>query len=243
MLYGGQRDRFDLTFSVPSECADSLAGGASDIGIVPAVELLRLDLDIIPGAGIACHGPVRSILLITKVKPDKIRTLAADSSSRTSVVLSRVVLAERYSAEPLVISHAPDLPAMLRAADAALIIGDPALRLDPRTLPHAVLDLGHEWTDMTGLPMVFAVWAGRKVLRPSEMADAFLDSCRFGLAHRDEIARVEAQRRDLPEALAREYLTRHIVNELGERDYEGMRLFLNHARKFATLVSSGSAAE
>jgi predicted solute-binding protein len=132
---------------------------------------------------------------------------------------------------------------MLQAADAALIIGDPALRLNPHALPHTVLDLGQEWMEMTGLPMVFAVWAGHKVLPLNELAEVFNDACRFGLAHREEIARIEAQRRGLPEDLAREYLTRNIVNELGEREYEGMRLFLDHARKFATVVSSGRAPE
>src|SRR5207248_359598 len=104
----------------------------------------------------ACRGPVRSILLIAKCPAPEIRTLAADTSSRTSVELARVILSRRYGAMPVRIPHAPDLPAMLRAADAALIIGDPALALDPAHLPYRVYDLGAEWVEMTGLPMVFA---------------------------------------------------------------------------------------
>ena len=119
-----------------------------------------------------CHGPVRSILLISKVPFQQIRTLSADSSSRTSVMLSRIVLARKYGAFPEIRTHRPDLAEMLDFDDACLIIGDPALVLDPATLPFHVLDLGAEWTEMTDLPMVFAVWAERRglafrILNPS----------------------------------------------------------------------------
>ncbi len=129
---------------------------------MPSFELTRQDLEIIPGTGIACHGPVRSILLVSSRPAAQIRTLALDSSSRTSVELVRVILEHRYWVVPQTVSHAPDLEAMLRVADAALLIGDPALRLDPAALPWHVYDLGAEWVEMTGLPMVFAVWAGRR---------------------------------------------------------------------------------
>jgi predicted solute-binding protein len=238
MLHGAQRGQFDLAFSVPSECADRLAAGTADVGIVPSIELTRQPLELIPGAGIACRGAVRSILLVSKVRPEEIRTLAADSSSRTSVVLARVVLARRYQIRPALVSLPPDLPSMLEAADAAVLIGDPALRLDLQSLPYAVLDLGQEWMEMTGLPMVFAVWACRKGCMTPELAPMLLDSCRFGLQHLDEIVRLEAPRRGISEELAREYLSRHMVLELGEREYEGLRIFLSQARQFDTLVSA-----
>ncbi len=180
MLHGEQRGLFDLSFAIPAECADRLESGLADIGIVPAVELNRQKLEIIRGAGIACHGPVRSIFLISKVPYGEIRKLAADSTSRTSVALSRVILARKYGVEPEVRSHAPHLPSMLEHADAALIIGDAALVLDPADLPFHVLDLGAEWVQMTGLPMVFAVWAARAEL-PAQDPKPFLDSMRFGL--------------------------------------------------------------
>ena len=149
MLHGAERGRFELSFSVPSECADRLAAGAADIGIVPSVELPRLNLELIPGAGIACRGAVRSILLISKVRPERVRVLAADSSSRTSVALARILLARRHGAQPVVRSCPPDLAGMLEAADAALIIGDPALRVEIEGLPYAVHDLGQEWVEWT----------------------------------------------------------------------------------------------
>ena len=120
---------------------------------------------------------------------------------------------------------------MLRIADAALIIGDPALRIDPGRLPYHVYDLGAEWVEMTGLPMVFAAWAGRKSAVTPEVTELFRESCRYGRAHLEEIIAFEAPRRDFPPSLVREYLTHHIVHELGARDYEGMKLFLDYARR------------
>jgi chorismate dehydratase len=234
MLHGRQRGRFELDFRTPAGCADQLAAGAADIGIVPSFELTRQDLEIIPGAGIACHGPVRSILLISSRPAPEIRTLAADSSSRTSVELARVILDRRHGAEPEFLPHAPDLEAMLQIADAALIIGDPALRIDPASLPHHVYDLGAEWVEMTGMPMVFAVWAGRRGVVTPEVAEAFRDSCRYGRSHIEEIVASEAASRGFAPTLVREYLTRHIVHELAARDYEGMDLFLNYARLAAS---------
>ena len=239
-LRGGQKGLFDLEFCLPSECADRLASGAADIGIVPSIELPRLGLEIIPGAGIACRSEVRSILLASKVPPERIRTLAGDASSRTSNVLAQIILARRYNTEPQVRLAAPDLDAMLARADAAVVIGDPALRIDRSAYPFRFFDLGVELTELTGLPMVFAVWAGRPGLGNGYLEEVFRQSCRYGLAHIDEIAREEAAPRGLKEDFAREYLTQNVVNELGEREYEGLRLFLKYAAEFAMVEPSGS---
>ncbi len=233
MLHGPQRGLFDLDFRIPAECADRLAAGEADIGIVPSYELTRQDLEILPGAGIACHGPVRSILLVSTRPAAEIRTLAADSSSRTSTQLARIVLERRYGTRPAIGVQPPDLEAMLSRADAALIIGDPALRIDPARLPYRVYDLGAEWVEMTGLPMVFAVWAGRRDVVTPAVSEAFRESCRYGRTRLEEIVAAESQVRDLAPELARDYLTQHIVNSLGPRDYEGMRLFLDYARQGA----------
>ena len=230
MLHGQQRGLFDLDFRIPAECADRLASGDADIGIIPSFELTRQELDVIPGTGIACHGPVRSILLVSSRPAREIRTLAVDSSSRTSVALTRIVLERRYGAEPECIPHPPDLEAMLRVADAALIIGDPALRIDLNSGEH-VYDLGEEWLEMTGLPMVFAVWAGRKGVVTPEVEEAFRESYLYGKGRMEEIVAAEGSAREFPADLVREYLTRHIVHQLGPRDYEGMDLFLRYARQ------------
>ena len=228
MQHGEQRGLFDLSTAIPAECADRLADGRADIGIVPAVELNRQKLEIIRGTGVACHGPVRSILLISKVPFAEIRRLATDSTSRTSVALSRIILAKKYGVEPEHWPQAPHIGKMLENADAALIIGDTALVLEPERLPFHVLDLGREWTEMTGLPMVFAVWAARAGV-PRQDPKPFTDSLRFGLAHMEEIVHEWAPKLRLTEALVREYLIRNIVFELGEREYAGLRTFLQYA--------------
>lgn len=228
MLHGEQRDLFDLRFAIPSECANRLADGRADIGIVPAVELNRQRLYILRGTGIACRGPVRSILLISKAPFSQIRSLATDSSSRTSVMLARIILSKKYGAEPELLSHPPDLSSMLQTCDAALIIGDPALLLDPAALPYRVLDLGDEWTRMTGLPMVFAVWAARPT-SPAHDPAPFLASLRFGQDHLEDIVREYHPRVGISAELARAYLTRHILFELGEQEYKGLSLFLKYA--------------
>ena len=228
MLHGEQRDLFDLELAVPAECADRLADGRADIGIVPSVELNRQKLEIIPGCGVACHGAVRSILLISKVPFKGIRRLATDATSRTSVALSRVVLARKFGVEPQVESQPPHLGAMLERADAALIIGDAALALDPAELPFHVLDLGSEWVEMTGLPMVFAVWAAPADM-PRQDPSPFAASLLFGLNHMDDIVRDQHPKLGFSEALIREYLTRNIVFELGEWEYRGLSKFLQYA--------------
>jgi predicted solute-binding protein len=152
----------------------------------------------------------------------------------------RIVLERRYGAAPASIPHPPDLEAMLRVADAAVIIGDSALRIDPARLPYYVYDLGGEWVEMTGLPMVFAVWAGRKGVVTAEVAEAFRESCRYGRARMDEIVASEAPRRGFPPDFVEEYLTRRIVNELGPREYQGMDLFLSYARQLRPSGGSSS---
>ena len=231
MLHGPQRDLFDLEFRVPSGCADQLASGAADIGIVPSFELTRQNLEIIRGTGIACRGPVRSILLVSKKPAREIRTLAADTSSRTSVQLARVILERRYGAEFESKQHAPHLQSMLESADAALIIGDPALHLAGSPLPYEVHDLGAEWVEMTGLPMVFAVWAGKREVVTPEVGEAFRQSYLYGREHMDQIVAAESNARGFSPEVVRDYLTEHIVHELGPRDYQGMELFLRYARE------------
>jgi len=230
MLHGDQRDLVDLSFRIPSECAHEVASGAADIGIIPSVELNRKDYGRVHGLGIASRGAVRSILLISSKPFRDIQTLAGDISSRTSVALARIILGRKYGTEPKILPHAPDLTSMLAVADAALIIGDPALHLDPARLGDYVLDLGAEWTALTGLPMVFALWAGRKEAITPEVEAVFQASYKFGRDHLDDIIQVEAAQRGIGSELARDYLTRHILCELGSAEYQGLELFLEYAR-------------
>jgi chorismate dehydratase len=237
MQHGPQREAFDVSFALPSVCADQIEAGAADIGLVPVIEMQRQGLHPFRSVGIACDGPVRSILLISRVEPGRIQSIATDAGSRTSVMLNRVILGERYGAAPREISMPANLERMLSAADAALIIGDPALRLEPSSMPYHVLDLGHEWKLMTGLPMVFALWAGRRRDWPDEVGEGFIGSLAWGERHADDMIQSAAAERSLPVALVRRYLTHHIQFRLGAAHLEGLQCYLELAGKYETVAA------
>jgi chorismate dehydratase len=161
LVYGLDRStRFDLRFDVPSRCAELLHTGRIDLGLVPSIEYLRgaEPYWIVPGPAIASRGPVASVSLYTTKPIRDIRTIALDTSSRTSVALVRVLCTREFRIAPRLVPHAPDLPAMLATCDAALLIGDLALFESSAV---EKMDLGDVWTRATGLPFVYAFWAGR----------------------------------------------------------------------------------
>ncbi|HZR28706.1 MAG TPA: menaquinone biosynthesis protein, partial [Terriglobales bacterium] len=163
-----QRDlqtEFDISYTVPSACAEALRMGSADIGIIPAITYQTIpDLVVIPEIAIASNGPVRSILVVSNKPLEQIKTLAIDTSSRTSVVLTKIMFQKWWqpgSSGPGFIPVDPDLNRMLTRCDAALLIGDPALAVDPLKYALAI-DLGEEWTRRTGKPFVYAFWAVRQ---------------------------------------------------------------------------------
>ena len=174
---------------------------------------------------IASHGPVRSIFLIHRLPLPQIRSIALDSSSRTSVALAKIILAERYGLQPLETELPPDPELMLSVADAALVIGDPALRLNLDGSQYQNLDLGAEWKSLTGLPMVYAVWAGKPSDIPPHASRIFRDSYLYGSARIEEIVDVEAPPRKVPRELALKYLTEHIRYDLSAQALRGLEEF------------------
>lgn len=229
MLYGAERDAAEIEFAVPSVCASQVEIGVVDIGLVPVAEIARQGLEIVPGVGIIAQGPVRSILLFSRVPWREVETLAADYSSRTSVQLARVILRERFGVEPEILPFKPDLNYMLDTADSALIIGDPALRIDPTQQRYEWLDLAAEWHALTELPFVFAAWAGKRGLALRALSDLTMNSYRYGKEHLTEIVRTEAPGRGISEQLADNYLRRHLRYELGPRERTGLDEFLKLA--------------
>ncbi|MBV9611777.1 MAG: menaquinone biosynthesis protein [Acidobacteriaceae bacterium] len=229
MLHGPQRGQVELSFSIPSACSDQVERGDIAVGLVPLAEIARQELDMVPGVGISCFGAVRSILLFSKVPWKRVRTLAVDLSSRTSVELARIILCERFGVEPAIAPHQPDLNRMLSHADAALVIGDPALRLHLNAISFEWLDLGAEWLALTGLPFVFAAWAGKAGLALENMAAIAHGSYEFGKAHLADIAEQESPRRGISRDLAERYFSRHIRFELGSKEQEGVNAFLQLA--------------
>lgn len=229
MLHGPQRELVDLSFAIPSACAREVEEGQVQIGLVPVAEIVRQGMEIVPGIGITCLGAVRSILLFSKVPWKQVRTLAADLSSRTSVELARVILRERYRIEPRILLHEPILDKMLSIADAALIIGDPALRIAPEKLPLECLDLGAEWLALTGLPMVFAAWAGKPGISVESLRGITNSSYEFGKARTDQIVDQEYKKRQISKQLADRYLREHIRFELGTNEQRGLQAFFELA--------------
>ncbi|HMF76477.1 MAG TPA: MqnA/MqnD/SBP family protein, partial [Bryobacteraceae bacterium] len=151
-------------------------------------------------------------------------------SSRTSVQLARVILRERFGVEPEFTPAQPDLEQMLAHSDAALIIGDPALRLIPEQLPYECLDLGAEWFALTGLPMVFAAWAGKPGLPVDLLTDLTRGSYEFGKAAIDEIVRGQYAQRGVTQELAGRYLRQYIRFEFGPEEHRGLQAFYELAR-------------
>jgi len=229
MLHGPQREQVELSFSIPSVCAEQVERGSVQVGLVPVAEIARQGLETVPGLGIACFGAVRSILLLSRVPWREVHTLAADASSRTSVQLARIILRERYGAKPRIAAHRPALSEMLSSADAALLIGDPALRVDTQQLNVPWLDLGAEWLALTGLPMVFAAWAGRPGLPVPWISEVTHGSYQYGKARLGEIVEREHENRRITKELADRYLRQHIHFEIGAKEEQGWQAFLELA--------------
>ena len=232
LKHGLGSDCLHLKFQTPSLCADSLSGGEVDASLLSSIEYLRIpNIKIISGSCIASLKKARSVLLLAKTKFSNIRTVAMDTSSRTSVVLGQILLRERYGIYANVVDMAPDQSAMLSRCDAALLIGDVAMRARKDGL--LVVDLAEEWYNWTGLPFVFAVW----VVRDSAVERAVL----CGVPSLFERS-LEMGRRNLEaiidEALPsigwtrhelREYFTSNIFYCLGDTELSGLRLFYKKA--------------
>ena len=152
---------FNLVYDVPSECARKLHAHQTDVAIIPAIEICRAPepYSVVKGVGICSVGPVNSVFLVLKKDPEDVKSVALDTSSRSSVALTQILLKKRFNASAEPIDHPPDVDRMLERADAAVLIGDLALELDRER--YRVLDLGQAWTDWTGLPFFYAVWTGR----------------------------------------------------------------------------------
>jgi chorismate dehydratase len=236
MVQGPQRDMVELSFAVPSVCAERVGSGVADVGLVPVIEMDSQGLTPVPGIGIASRGAVRSILLISSVPFRRVRTLAADMNSRTSVMLARIILSRCFGTEPEVTSMPADLEAMLARADAALVIGDAALAIDPEQVGLPCLDLGEAWFDLTGLPFVFAMWAGHKPQITPELARVLKDSCLCGLEALDRIIEEEAAGRTMPLGMVEHYLRNNIVFQHGDAERAGLELYLRYAREMNDLV-------
>ena len=248
--------KYDLSFTVPSQCAEALRRGDADIAIIPSIEYQRIEgLVALPDMAVASTHEARSLLVVAKRPIEMARTLALDTSSRATVALVKILARRLWKISPEFIDSPPDPERMLEQADAALVIGDPALRVslkmealsgkvpsseqccadDPDEMPVAgidtlfVYDAVHQWRELTGKPAVLAIWAARRdVVTPEVVAD-FHASKAYGLEHIRDIAEGAALKLDLPACPLARYLKQNIQFDLDAEKLAGLRLYYEMA--------------
>jgi len=233
---------FEISYTLPSACASALAAGQADIGIIPAFTYAQIpELVILPNIAIAAKDRVRSILLVCTKPIDHVRTVAADTSSRTSVALLQVLFAKFFGGGRELTPHPPKLDEMLRNHDAALLIGDAALQV-PLDAGYHLYDLAHVWHRTTGKPFVFAFWAVRLEAlnrQPAGMnlAKVFQQSRDHGLEPHslDVIAREWSPKLGLSEDDIRSYLTENIHYYLDRENHAGLNLFLQYSHEIGLI--------
>ena len=252
---GPQSGLFEPVLHTPAECADQLQQGKVDVGLIPSIEFQRIKgTRIIPGPVVACRLRVRSVLLISVVPLFQVKTVAVDTSSRTSAVLARIIFDRFFHIRPDFAPAAPDLAAMLAQHDAAVLIGDAALKfIEQHERPDAekqkaflrkgpepleVFDLAERWKFLTGLPFVFAFWAARSGVRDQGLVDALRDSREFGVRNIPEIARRYAEPLALKEEFLQEYLTQNVDYYMDEACVEGLRQFYEMAQDVGAIKSA-----
>lgn len=238
--HGAAGADFDISYTIPSGCAQALLDGTADIGIIPAAAYATIpDLVIIPDVAIASRQAVRSILLVSKVPAQQIRTVALDTSSMTSVALAKILFAKWLGGAREYEGMAPELETMLAKCDAALLIGDPALQVD-RTR-YVTLDLGEEWFARTGKSFVFAFWAIRNRALAGRNGAAIMEVFRksrdHGLSPKnlEAIAQEWAPRLSLTVEAVRVYLAHNIHYYLDPPCLEGLELFYRLAAEIGAL--------
>jgi chorismate dehydratase len=221
----------EVRFDVPSVCARLLHAGHIDVGLIPAIELLRgpEPYEIVAGPVVSCRGEVESVEVFSRVPVSEIRTLALDTNSRASVGLLRVLCARHFGIAPTFVDMAPDLPTMLQHTDAALLIGDPAFDAPWQAMGLERIDLGQAWWDMTGLPFVFAVWAARPGALTNVQAERLRQIRDQGLGAAEIIAADYAGGDPAGTARATRYLREIIRYDLDEDARRGLARYLELA--------------
>ena len=248
--------KYELSFTVPSQCAEALRRGDVDVAIIPSIEYQRIEnIVVLPDMAVGAKDEVRSILVVAKKPIELAKRIALDTSSRASQALVKILADGLWGIKPEFVDAPPDASEMLQSADAALIIGDPALRIamkmealaakvasgedcckgDPEDMPVPgfettfVYDVAYQWREMTGKPCVLAIWAGRpEVMTPEVVAD-FEASKRFGVSHLRDICEAAAIKLDMPPRELERYLSENIHFGLEPEYLEGLGLYYEKA--------------
>ena len=224
---------WELVYAPPAELAGMLSRG--EIAAAPVSSFATFmdpELEIVPGMCIAADGSVKSVVMLSKKSAAELDIVALDSGSLSGANMLRIILEEAYGLTPTYVTMAPEpVSTMLEKCDAAMVIGNPAM-LYPKD-GFIVLDVAEEWKKLTGLPAVFAVWAGKR-LKP-ELVSALQDSKRRGLKMVREIALEESAKLGLPFEVCYEYLSHTITYDLGEREMQSLKVFRGKAEAHGLL--------
>lgn len=229
-------DLFAPTFHSPARVARMLEQGSLDVGLIPSIEYQRIPgLRVIRDLCVAATQEVRSVLLVATKPLDEIRRVALDHNSRTSVALLHILLKERLGSEPEWVEQHPDVERMLTDADAALVIGDAALKVDRER--YRVMDLAAEWRTATGHPFVFAVWAVRSGVEFPDLPFYFKSSLRYGLSSMDILVREAAAELSLDAATIHTYLSDNLHYFLRWPELCGLHEFYRKAHAVGLIPS------
>jgi chorismate dehydratase len=239
--HGPLRGKYQLSFTVPSQCAEALRAGEVDIAILPVIEYQRIpDLVVLPNLSISSKKSVRSLLLVSQTPIREARRIALDRSSRSTQALVRILCQKHWRISPEFFDAEPDLPAMLKQADAALLIGDPALRLalegERSAGPAAserlhIYDVVEQWRELTSLPAVLAVWAARREVITQQVISDFQQSLAFGMEQLDPISSEASRELHLPAEKLHRYLRENIDYTLDTENLRGLERYFDLARE------------
>ncbi|HTZ47348.1 MAG TPA: menaquinone biosynthesis protein [Verrucomicrobiae bacterium] len=261
--HGPLQGKYQLSFTVPSQCAEALRSGQVDIAIIPAIELQRIDnLVVLPKLSIASKKSVRSLLLVSKKPIHDVRRIALDRSSRSTQALVRILCAKRWHISPEFFESEPNLAAMLEQADAALLIGDPALRLAinseasvqrdaanelifpaeiaglQSSSPLFLYDVVEKWRALSSFPAVLAIWAARASVVTPEIVRDFQESLAFGLQHIQEISAESSRELNLPAHKIARYLTDNIDYTLDRENLQGLDRYFSFAAELGLIPTA-----
>jgi chorismate dehydratase len=263
--HGPFQGKYELSFTIPSQCADDLREGRADVAIIPAIEFQRIDnLVVLPGLAIAAKRRVRSLLVVSRKPIGEVENIALDRSSRSTQALTRILCAERWHIAPKFFEAALQTASMLENADAALLIGDPALRLAIAVANYATLgadgellcnadkaginatgtlyiyDVVQEWRRLSGLPAVLAIWAARQEIMTPEIVADFAASKAYGVANIAEIAAAAAEEEGWAAGELLTYLRENIDFTLDAENLAGLELYYCLAAKLGLIPQAKS---
>lgn len=224
-----------LSLNLPSRLAEDLALGRLEVALIPSIEYFRgVGTRIVSDAAIACHGPVWSVRLLSRVPMGQIKRLALDEGSRTSAALAKILLYRCHGLKPESITLPMESTPEQMDADAILLIGDRAMH-PPADTYAEIWDLGDRWCELTGLPFVFAMWVARSGIDTVNLGRILEVARDEGLAHLSEISATEAGPHGLTTSDLSRYFSQHLQFQLEAKQWEGLRLYRQYAEELGLL--------